>query len=130
MTSQRTAARHLLRRFPLVDGHNDLAWALREAGRPDPGDPDLASPVDFTHTDLPRIEAGGLGGQFWSVYVPATLAGEAAVTATLEQIDLVHRMIRRYPERLELALTAADAARIFAAGKVASLIGAEGGHSI
>jgi membrane dipeptidase len=128
--SQRSAARKLLSRFLLLDGHNDLPWTLRQAGHEDLAAPDLASPVEFTHTDLPRIAAGGLSAQFWSVYVPATLSGDRAVTATLEQIDLVHRMIRRYPGVLELALTAADVDRIFAAGKVASLIGAEGGHSI
>jgi membrane dipeptidase len=130
MTSQRTAAREMLSRFPLVDGHNDLAWELREAGSEDMAAADLASPVSFTHTDLPRIAAGGLGAQFWSVFVPATLQGDGAVAATLEQVDLVRRMIRCYPDVLELALTAADVDRIFAAGKVASLIGAEGGHSI
>jgi membrane dipeptidase len=129
-TSKTSAARKLLSRFPLVDGHNDLPWELRQAGHEDLAAPDLASPVEFTHTDLPRIAAGGLSAQFWSVYVPAALSGDRAVTATLEQIDLVRRMIRRYPVVLELALTAADVDRIFAAGKVASLIGAEGGHSI
>jgi membrane dipeptidase len=130
VTSQHSAARELLSRFPLVDGHNDLAWELREAGSEDLAVTDLASPVSFTHTDLPRIAAGGLGAQFWSVFVPATLQGDRAVAATLEQIDLVRRMIRGYPDVLELALTAADVDRIFAAGKVASLLGAEGGHSI
>ena len=71
-----------------------------------------------------------MGAQFWSVYVPASLAGDAAVTAVLEQIDLAHRMIARYPAALELALTAGDVERIFAAGRVASLLGAEGGHAI
>lgn len=130
MTSRLDDARALLRRSPLVDGHNDLAWELREAGSQDLAGTDLAGPVGFTQTDLPRLAAGGVGGQFWSVYVPASLAGEAAVAATLEQIDLVHRMAGRYPDRLELALTAADVERVFAAGRVASLIGAEGGHSI
>jgi membrane dipeptidase len=120
------AARELLGRHPVVDGHNDLPWALREGGP----DADIASRVDFTHTDLPRLRAGGVGGQFWSVFVPAELAGDAAVTATLEQIDLVRRLAARYPDALELALTAADAERIMASGRVASLIGAEGGHSI
>jgi membrane dipeptidase len=125
VTSRLDAARALLSRSPLVDGHNDLAWELREAGPTD-----LAGPVSFTHTDLPRLAEGRVGAQFWSVYVPVALAGEAAVAATLEQIDFVHRMTGRYPDRLELALTAADVERIFTAGKVASLIGAEGGHSI
>jgi membrane dipeptidase len=130
MTSRLNDARALLRRSPLVDGHNDLAWALREAGSQDLAGTDLAGPVGFTHTDLPRLAEGGVGAQFWSVYVPVSLAGEAAVAVTLEQIDFVHRMAGRYPDRLELALTAADVERIFAAGRVASLIGAEGGHSI
>jgi membrane dipeptidase len=130
VTSQHSAARELLSRFPLVDGHNDLAWELRDAGHEDLSSADLASPVPFTHTDLPRIAAGGLGAQFWSVFVPTTLPGDRAVSATLEQVDLVRRMICRYPGVLELALTAADVDRIFAAGRVASLIGAEGGHSI
>ena len=130
MTSRLDAARALLSRGPLVDGHNDLPWELREAGRRGLGPTDLAAPVGFTHTDLPRLAEGRVGAQFWSVYVPVALAGEAAVAATLEQIDLVHRMTGDYPDRLELALTAGDVERIFAAGKIASLIGAEGGHSI
>ena len=130
MTSRLDAARALLSRSPLVDGHNDLAWELRESGRQDLGPADLATPLGFTHTDLPRLAEGKVGAQFWSVYVPVSLAGEAAVAVTLEQIDFVHRMAGRYPDRLELALTAADVERVFAAGKVASLIGAEGGHSI
>jgi membrane dipeptidase len=82
------------------------------------------------HTDLPRLAAGRVGAQFWSVFVPATLAGDGAVTAVLEQIDVTRRMIARYPGALELALTADDVDRIFAAGRVASLLGAEGGHAI
>jgi membrane dipeptidase len=127
---QLAVARQLLSRVPLIDGHNDLPWELREVGGLGPGGPDLAEPVSFTHTDLPRLAAGRVGAQFWSVYVPATLQGDGAVIATLEQIDLVHRMVARYPDALELALSAADVDRIFAAGRVASLIGAEGGHSI
>ncbi len=125
-----TAARELLSRHPLVDGHNDLPWAIRDEFGGDPVRARLAEPVPQTQTDLPRLAAGGVGAQFWSVYVPATLAGDAAVTAVLEQIDTAHRMIEAYPDRLELALTAADAERIAATGKVASLLGAEGGHSI
>jgi membrane dipeptidase len=130
VTSRLDAARALLSRSPLVDGHNDLAWELRESDGQDLGRTDLTAPLSFTHTDLPRLAEGKVGAQFWSVYVPASLAGEAAVATTLEQIDFVHRMAGHYPDRLELALTAADVERIFAAGKVASLIGAEGGHSI
>jgi len=119
-------ARDLLRQFPLIDGHNDLPWALRDRAAP----VDLAEPVAGTHTDLPRLAAGGVGAQFWSVFVPASIPGDTAVTTVLEQIDLAHRMIAAYPEGLELALTAADVDRIFASGRVASLLGAEGGHSI
>ncbi|MGH3406102.1 MAG: dipeptidase, partial [Streptosporangiaceae bacterium] len=129
-TADFAAARDLLSRFPIIDGHNDLPWALREA-RPAGSDlPDIAEPVEFTHTDLPRLAAGGVGGQFWSVYVPAELQGDAAVAATLEQVDLVRRLVARYPDRLELALTAAQAESITASERVACLIGAEGGHSI
>jgi membrane dipeptidase len=170
MSELERQARDLLRRFPLIDGHNDLPWALRAraAGDPQrvrfaapgstthptatpgpaapgpatpgPATPDsaasdpvvvnLAAPVAGTHTDLPRLAAGGVGAQFWSVYVPSSLAGDGAVAAVLEQIDLTRRMIAAYPDALELALTAADVERIFAAGRVASLLGAEGGHAI
>ena len=125
MSEATTAARDLLRRFPLIDGHNDLPWVLRERG-----ELDLARPVAGTHTDLPRLQAGGVGAQFWSVFVPASIGGDAAVTTVLEQIDLARRMIAAYPQALGLALTAADVERIFASGRVASLLGAEGGHAI
>ena len=126
-----THARALHKQSPLIDGHNDYPWALREhnAAR-DLATLDIKQPQPSIMTDIPRLRAGGLGGQFWSVYVPAELQGQAAVTATLEEIDTVHRMIRKYPETFELALTAADIERIFKAGKIASLIGMEGGHSI
>jgi membrane dipeptidase len=128
----------MLGRFPLIDGHNDLPWALRERARQDGGDVsqvvfDLEAPagtLNRLHTDLPRLAAGGIGAQFWSVYVPASLAGEAAVTAVLEQIDLARRMIARYPDSFGLALTADDVEQVFATGRVASLLGAEGGHAI
>jgi membrane dipeptidase len=125
-----TAARDLLTRHPILDGHNDLPWTLRVADDVDLDTTDLDHPVATIQTDWPRMAAGGVGAQFWSVYVSADLEGETAVTTTLEQIDLVHELIRRYPGALELALTADDVERIIAAGKVASLIGAEGGHSI
>jgi membrane dipeptidase len=126
MSESAAQARDLLSRFPLIDGHNDLPWTLRDRTAP----ADLAGPVEGTHTDLPRLAAGGVGAQFWSVYVPASFAGDRAVAAVLEQIDLTRRMIAAYPEALELALTAADVERIFASGRVASLLGAEGGHCI
>ncbi len=125
MSQPTIAARDLLRRFPLIDGHNDLPWVLRERG-----ELNLAQPVAGTHTDLPRLRAGGVGAQFWSVFVPALIAGDAAVTTVLEQIDRARGMIAAYPQALGLALTAADVERIFASGRVASLLGAEGGHAI
>jgi membrane dipeptidase len=130
VTGLELSARDLLRRFPLVDGHNDLPWALRERSPGDLAGVDLAGPVPGTHTDLPRLAVGGVGAQFWSVFVPASLAGDSAVTAVLEQIDLARRMIARYPQALGFALTAGDVERIFASGRVASLLGAEGGHAI
>src|SRR3954469_10755444 len=130
MSVHLATARELLSRHPLIDGHNDLPWSIRTRFGPDAGRLDLAAPVSGTHTDLPRLRRGGVGGQFWSVYVPGTLQGDAAVVATLEQVDLVHRMIRCHPDDLELALTADDVERAFARGRIASLLGAEGGHSI
>ena len=115
---------------PLVDGHNDLPWAMRENAWYDFGKLDIRVAQPKLMTDLTKIKAGGLGGQFWSVYVPATLQGEHAVSATLEQIDAVYELARRYPDAFELARTADDVERIFKKGKVASLIGMEGGHSI
>lgn len=123
-------ARALLDRFPLIDGHNDLPWELREQYAGDLTAFDLNTRLPKTHTDLPRLAEGGVGGQFWSVWVPPSLAGDAAVTAVLEQVDLVHRMIRAYPGRLRLALTADDVDAAFRTGQIASLLGAEGGHSI
>jgi membrane dipeptidase len=114
----------------VLDGHNDLPWALRQAAATGQAMPDLAAPVAFTHTDLPRLAAGGVGAQFWSVYVPAELAGTTALLTTIEQIDLVQDIVRRHPAALELALCADDVERISSAGKLASLLGAEGGHSI
>ncbi|MEU0644584.1 dipeptidase [Streptomyces umbrinus] len=122
-------ARALLADFPVVDGHNDLPWALREQVRYDIGARDIA--VDQSahlHTDLARLRAGGVGAQFWSVYVRSDLPG--AVTATLEQIDCVRQLIARYPADLRAALTAADMETARGEGRIASLMGAEGGHSI
>ena len=91
---------------------------------------DVAKPQPQLMTDIPRLRAGRVGGQFWSVYVPVELQGDAAVSATLEQIDAVHEMVRRYPSAFALTRTAAEVERAIAAGKVASMIGVEGGHSI
>jgi membrane dipeptidase len=124
-------ARALHKQVPLIDGHNDYPWALREQNvERDINKLDIRVSQPKIHTDIPRLRAGGVGGQFWSVYVPTSMQGQAAVRATLEQIDVVHRMMRKYPDTFELALTAADVERIFKAGRIASLIGMEGGHSI
>ncbi|WP_328913804.1 MULTISPECIES: dipeptidase [unclassified Streptomyces] len=124
-------ARELLAAHPVVDGHNDLPWALREQVDYDLDRLDIAADQSaLTHTDLPRLRAGGVGAQFWSVYVPSSLTGGAAVTATLEQIDVVRRMTERYAGDLALALTADDMEAARASGRIASLMGAEGGHSI
>jgi membrane dipeptidase len=123
-------ARALHKQWPLIDGHNDYPWALRENAERDLDKLDIRKPQPSLMTDIPRLRAGGVGGQFWSVYVPVELQGQQAVTATLEQIDIVHRMMRKYPDTFELALTADDVERIFKSGKIASLIGMEGGHSI
>ncbi|MYU23551.1 dipeptidase [Streptomyces sp. SID8352] len=128
MTSLATA-RELLREFPVVDGHNDLPWALREQVRYDLGARDIARDQSaLLHTDLPRLRAGQVGAQYWSVYVPSDRPG--AVTATLEQIDCVRRLLDRHPGELRAALTAADMEAGRAEGRIASLMGAEGGHSI
>src|ERR1700686_3687684 len=124
------ASRELLSRTPLVDGHNDLAWAMRclaESGAPAV---DITRRQTATRTDLPRLREGCVGAQFWSVYVPSRLAGDSAVAATLEQIDFVLAMIARHPDVLGLALTAADVDAVLARGAIASFLGAEGGHSI
>jgi membrane dipeptidase len=123
-------ARAIHKASPLIDGHNDYPWALRENAGGDLEKLDITRPQPSIMTDIGRLRAGGVGGQFWSVYVPADYAGQAAVTATLEQIDVVHRMTRKYPDVFELALTADDVERIFRSGRIASLIGMEGGHSI
>lgn len=120
----------LLQDHPVVDGHNDLPWEARERVGYDWSRLDIARGGQPTHTDIPRLRAGGVGAQFWSVYVPADLQGDAAVTATLEQVDAVHRMTERYAEDLTLATSRADVDRALAAGRIASLMGAEGGHSI
>ncbi|HEX2704635.1 MAG TPA: dipeptidase [Candidatus Lustribacter sp.] len=120
----------LLQAHPLIDGHNDLPWEAREQVRYDFDRLDLAQPVATTCTDIPRLRAGCVGGQFWSVFVPSTRQGDDAVVTTLEQVDAVHQMIGRYGDALGLARTAGEVERVFASGRVASLLGAEGGHSI
>lgn len=124
-------ARALLAGHPVVDGHNDLPWALREQSGYDLGACDIAADqTGRLHTDLARLRAGGVGAQFWSVYVPSELRGDHAVSATLEQIDCVRALAARYPDHLRIALTADDVEAAWADGRIASLMGAEGGHSI
>ncbi|MDN5763133.1 MAG: dipeptidase [Microlunatus sp.] len=114
----------------VIDGHNDLPWAMREVGY-DFAACDIAEPQPHLHTDLIRLRDGGVTGQFWSVFVPCSYRGADAVTATLEQIDAVHSMVARYPHALAL-VTSAEGLALTAAGggPIASLLGAEGGHSI
>ena len=123
-------ARRLVREVPVIDGHNDYPWAVREKAGGDLEKLDLRKPQPSIMTDFARLAAGGVGAQFWSVYVPVDFKGADAVNATLEQIDIVHRMVARYPDKLALAVTADDVERIEKQGKIASLIGVEGGHSI
>jgi membrane dipeptidase len=124
----------VLARTPLIDGHNDLPWAIRENFASDLGRVDLradtrtlASPL---HTDIPRLRQGRLGAQFWSVYVSAELRGLENTQAVLEQIDLTRRMIARYSDTFEMAGSAADIVRIHRAGRIASMFGIEGGEAI
>jgi membrane dipeptidase len=121
-------ARVLLREHPLIDGHNDLPWQVRQH-TDDGGDLDSYDLTRRTpgHTDLPRLRAGGVGGQFWSVYVPAEI-GSGFARMQLEQLDLARRIIARYPDDLVLCRTADEVERAFAAGRIASLLGMEGGH--
>jgi membrane dipeptidase len=115
---------------PVVDGHNDLPWALRSAGgRFDRFDIATAQPQ--FHTDIARLRKGGVGAQFWSVYVPVSTSRQGnALTVTLEQIEIVKEMVEQYSDVFELALSTADIKRIRQQGKIASMIGVEGGHSI
>ncbi|MGN6091620.1 MAG: dipeptidase [Luteibacter jiangsuensis] len=140
--SERAArVERVLAATPLIDGHNDLPWEIRErvgnadaidlrtdtsrlpAGKAEPSAPPLM-------TDIPRLRKGRVGAQFWSVWVPPTVAGTTALKMTMEQIDLVHRMVERYPDDFRMATTAEDIEKAHADGRIASLIGIEGGHSI
>jgi len=129
----------VLAQTPLIDGHNDLPWEIRERFGSDLAKLDLSVNTDALPappggaplaTDIPRLHRGHVGAQFWSVYVPVEMKGPQAVQATLEQIDLVKAMCARYPHDLAMAYTAADIRRLHHAGLVASLVGVEGGHQI
>ena len=129
--SFRIRALAILRTVPLIDGHNDIPDAIRERGGLD--SVDLSASQPKLMTDIPRMRAGGMGGQFWAAYVPVgTIHGEGPHPAVyaLEQIDLVRRLCHRYPQALAMAATAADVERNFRAGKISCLIGIEGGHAI
>jgi membrane dipeptidase len=122
-------ARALHAQTPLIDGHNDLPWEIREKAGGDLARLDPRRPQPAQHTDIPRLRAGGVGGVFWAAYVPSDFARGGAARVALEQVDLIHRMTAASPD-LQLALTADDVERAHRAGKIASLIGIEGGHSI
>lgn len=123
-------ARRIHAQAPLIDGHNDLPWEIREKAGSDLARLDFTRPAPEQHTDVPRLKAGGVGGVFWAAYVPVTAAASGnAARVALEQIDLIHRMVEHSPE-LEMALTAADVERIHRRRRIASLIGIEGGHAI
>ena len=130
---------HVLSQTPLIDGHNDLPWEIRERYKSDVAAINLSA--DTRHlpteagqaafmTDIPRLRAGHVGAQFWSVWIPVSTQGFEAVQMTLEQIDLVKRMSAQYPADFAMAYTAADIRRIHKSRKIASLIGIEGGHQI
>jgi membrane dipeptidase len=126
-----TRVRQLLRQVPLIDGHNDLAWRIRTDGKP-PADVsayDLRKPTPG-HTDLARLARGQVGAQVWSVFLPGDIKDRGFARVQLEQIDLARRVIARYPDQLALALSADDVEREFGRGRIASMIGMEGGHGI
>ncbi|MEQ8847703.1 dipeptidase [Botrimarina sp.] len=125
------AARRLHGAALVIDGHNDMPWEVRTQGDSSFDRIDISQPQPTLHTDIPRLREGGVGAQFWSVWAPVWTARRgAALTTTLEQIALVKQMIRRYPDHFTLALTADDIDRARGQGKIASLIGVEGGHCI
>jgi membrane dipeptidase len=123
-----TSIERVLRAMPIIDGHNDLPTQLRaRTGYAVRG---LSRVRPEFHTDIPRLRAGGVGAQFWSVHVPSNMPEPAATVATMEQIDAVYRLTAAYPDDLAMAYTADDIERVIAAGRIASLIGIEGGHSL
>lgn len=129
----RLQAIEILESVPLFDGHNDAPYQYRNRVGYKFGELDFYDTTELEipmHTDIPRLKEGRVGAQWWSVYVPAAIPEDEAVKRTMEQIDFVHRMAKRYPDEFEMAYTADDVERIFDDGKIASLIGMEGGHSI
>ena len=115
----------------LIDGHNDLPWQYRDLNDLSFRKIDITRPQKELHTDIPRLRKGGVGAQFWSAYVPSSTGRKGtALRETLEQIDVIHRMVKAYPDVFEMASTAEDIERLHKKGKIASMIGVEGGHSI
>ena len=130
---RRQQAIEILERVPLFDGHNDAPYQYRNRVGYKFSELDFYDTTQLEnpmHTDIPRLKEGRVGAQWWSVYVPAGIPEDEAVKRTMEQIDFVYRMAERYPDEFEMAYTADDVERIFDDGKIASLIGMEGGHSI
>jgi membrane dipeptidase len=119
----------LLAEHPVIDGHNDLLWTMRELNGYDFAAYDVGERQTETQTDLPRLQDGGVGAQFWSVFVPCN-EGERSVASTLEQVDAAYAMIARYADRLAPATTADQVEAAWRAGRIACLMGAEGGHQI
>lgn len=126
-------ARRVLAATPLIDGHNDLPWAIRNSELAphdvEAGGHDLRATTPF-HTDIERLRTGMVGGQFWSVYIPYEAVEEGAAKVQLEQIDIALQIIDKYPDAFELALTASDVETAFGRGRIASMLGMEGGHAI
>ncbi|MFI5280934.1 MAG: dipeptidase [Gemmatimonadales bacterium] len=123
-------ARRLHREVPMIDGHNDFAWEMRSQAHLSWEGRDMRAGMPTFNTDIPRLRAGGVGGQFWSIFIYDTMIHSGATRITLEQIDVIKRMEARYPDVFLPARTAADVMRAHATGKIASLMGVEGGHSI
>ncbi len=124
-------ARQVIKAAPIIDGHNDLAWEIRTS-KTAPFDVDAYDLRKTTpgHTDFQRLAAGGIGGQFWSIYVPGEAKDSGYAKIQLEEFDIARRFIAKYPDKFTLALTAADIEQANKAGKIASLLGMEGGHAI
>ena len=122
-------AKQILQSAPIVDGHNDLPWVIREKFGGDVEGYDISVRAQFD-TDIPRLREGGVGTQFWSVYVPSSMSTEDALRAQLDQIDIAHRLINLYPDDFAFADSVASIDAAFEEGRIASLIGIEGGHTI